>query len=467
MTDLRTMNIKEALKVAVSGVRGVVGVTFTPQLAASFAQAFGTFVGPGPVLVGRDTRPTGLMIEHAVVAGLQSVGCTPVLAGIVPTPTLLMLTASMGARGGIAITASHNPADWNALKFIGPDGLFLSESRAEELFDVYHQQEFPLVEEGQIKRTRYEKYPTEDHFKRVLRYINPNVIKQRKLKVAIDCCNGVGALYSPFLLGTMLGCEIYPVFDSPSGLFEREPEPLPQHLSRLCKVVVENKCDIGFAQDPDGDRLAVVNEKGEPVGEDMTLALAVWQVLQHHEKGTVCINIPTSRVVEAVASKFGCQVVRTRIGEINVAEAMLKYDAVVGGENIGGVMITKIHPCRDSFGGMAVILEMLAMHDQPVSGLISSLPRYVIARGKISVRAEATPGILRHIRHSHDPEKLNLLDGVFIDRGDSWIHVRRSNTESVIRITAEAQTAEAAKALVTEYTTIINEFLSIGINRYE
>lgn len=460
MNEHQAINIKEALKVGVSGVRGVVGVSFTPQLAASFAQAFGTFVGQGPVLVGRDTRPSGMMIQHAVVAGLQSVGCTPVLAGIVPTPTLLMLTASMGARGGIAITASHNPAEWNALKFIGPDGLFLSESRADELFDVYHQQDFPLVAEDQIKKTREEKYPTEDHFKRILRYVNANAIKKRKLRVAVDCCNGVGAIYSPFLLGSMLGCELYPVFDSPSGLFEREPEPLPQNLDRLRKVVAENKCDIGFAQDPDGDRLAVVTEKGDAIGEDMTLALAVLQVLSRHEKGPVCINIPTSKVVDAVAQRFHCQVVRTRIGEINVAEAMLKSGAVIGGENIGGVMISRIHPCRDSFSGMAVILEMLAMQDDTVSQLVSTLPRFSIVRGKIPIRPEVTPAILRHLRHSHDPSQLNLLDGVYIDLGQSWVHIRRSNTEPVMRVTAEANSPEAAASLVAHYTAMIKDFIA-------
>ncbi len=456
-----TNGIREALKVGVSGIRGVVGVSFTPQLAASFAQAFGTFVGPGPVLVGRDTRPTGLMIEHAVVAGLQSVGCAPVLAGIAPTPTLLMMVPTIGARGGIAITASHNPADWNALKFIGPDGLFLSESRAGELLDVYHQQEFPLVAENEIRRIRHESYPTEDHFKRILKYVDARKIRNRRLKVAVDCCNGVGALYSPFLLGTVFGCEVYPVYDTPSGLFEREPEPLPQHLERLCRTVVENRCDIGFAQDPDGDRLAIVNERGEPVGEDMTLALAVWQVLAAHGRGPVCVNVPTSKAVDVVAAKFNCPVVRTRIGEINVAEAMLKHKAVVGGENIGGVMISDIHPCRDSFSGMAVILELLAGLELKVSELIATLPRFVIARGKVPIRAEQAPAIIRHIRHAHDPSKVNLLDGLFIDLDHAWVHVRRSNTESVMRVTAEAEGA-AAQELVEQYTQMVRNLIATG-----
>jgi phosphomannomutase len=453
-------HLTETLKVGVSGVRGVVGATFTPQLAASFAQAFGTFVGAGPVVVGRDTRPTGTMIELAVVAGLQSVGCAPILAGVVPTPSLLLLTKTLQARGGIAITASHNPADWNALKFIGPDGMFLPEIRAQEFFDVYHQQDFPLVPESEIRKTRVEPYPTEHHFKRIVDYVDAPLIRKRKLKVAIDCGNGVGALYSPFLLKSLLGVDVVPIFDTPSGQFEREPEPLPQHLGELCRVVVEHQCDIGFAQDPDGDRLAVVNEQGQPVGEDMSLALAVWQVLDRHEKGPVCVNVPTSKVVEHIAARYQCPVIRTRIGEINVAECMQKHRAVVGGENIGGVMIPRIHLCRDSFSGMAVILEMLATQSRSVSQIIGSLPRFAIARGKIPIRPERAPGILRHIRHTHDPAQISLLDGVFIDRDDTWIHVRRSNTESVMRVTAEAGSPEAARGLVDTYLKIIEECIS-------
>lgn len=450
-------SINETLKVAVSGVRGVVGSTFTPQLAASFAQAFGAFIGTGTVIVGRDTRPSGKMFELAVVAGLQSVGCTPLLAGVVPTPTLLMLAARPGIRGGIAITASHNPAEWNALKFIGPDGLFLNESRAQEFFDVYHQQDFPLVAESELRRVREEPDPTHEHFRRVLDYVDVEAIRQRKLKVAIDCVNGVGALYSPAFLRDALGCEVVPVFDRPDGHFQREPEPLPQHLGELKRVVLENGCDIGFAQDPDGDRLAVVDEKGHTIGEDMTLALAIWQVLEAHARGTVCVNLPTSKVVEFIAGRYDCPVVRTRIGEINVAEEIIRHKAVAGGENIGGVMIPAIHTCRDSFAGMAVICELLAKSGEKISTLIESLPRYAIAREKLPIRPELAPAILRKLRQQETGGQVSLLDGLFIDHGDHWIHIRRSNTETVMRITAEAPTPEAARALIDDYIKRISK----------
>lgn len=442
--------MKEALKVGVSGVRGVVGDSFTPQVAASFAQAFGTFVGRGAVVVGRDTRPSGAMIERAVIAGLQSVGCKPVLAGIVPTPTILMLTRQLGARGGIAITASHNPSPWNALKFIERGGLFLSETRAQELFDVYHQQDFPLVQESDIPAVAIESDPMEGHFQLVLDYVDAELIRKKHFKVAVDCCNGVGALHTVPFLQELLGCKVIPVLDKPSGIFEREPEPLPENLRLLCDAVVREKCEVGFAQDPDGDRLAIVNEKGEPIGEDLTLAFAVQQVLSHHAKGPVAINLSTSKCVEFVARQYGSEVVRTKIGEINVSETMLRIGAAVGGESNGGVIIPAVHPCRDSYVGMAVILELLAMTGKTVSELRAAIPKYFIVKEKIRIRGEQAPVILRALRHEYTSEKVSLLDGVYIDFGESWVHARRSNTEPVIRITAEASSQDEARRLAAD-----------------
>lgn len=447
--------MKESLKVGVSGVRGVVGDSFTPQLASGFAQAFGAFVGQGPVLVGRDTRLSGFMIERAVVAGLQSVGCKPVLAGIVPTPTVLLLTRQLGCRGGIAITASHNPGEWNALKFADRNGLFLDAGRAQELFDIYHQQDFPLAAESDLPAEVEQAYPMEPHFKAILNYVDQDLIRRRRFKVAVDCCNGVGALHSPFFLKTLLGCEIVPVFDTPSGQFEREPEPLPENLGVLCETVVREGCDIGFAQDPDGDRLAIVNEKGQPIGEDLTLAFAVRQVLDRHDSGPVAINLSTSKAVEVVARQRGAEVIRTRIGETHVASAMLEIGAVVGGESNGGVIIPCIHPCRDSFASMAVVLELMASTGNRVSELRAEIPEYFVVRDKVPVRSEQAPALLRGLRRHFAAHKLNFLDGVFVDLGEAWVHVRRSNTEPVIRITAEAPTREQARQLADEVRAFI------------
>ena len=445
----------DVLKVGISGVRGVVGESFTPQVACAFAQAFGTFVGRGMVLVGRDTRPSGPVIEKAVVAGLQSVGCRPVLTGVAPTPTLLLLTRESGARGGIAITASHNPAPWNALKFIDGQGQFLGAAQADELFDLYHQESFPLVPESEIPSVGHRTFPVDSHFERIRRYVDQAAIRGRRFKVAVDCANGVGALYSALLLQGEFGCDVVQIHDTPSGHFERDPEPLPAHLGRLCEVVRNHHCDIGFAQDPDGDRLTLVDDAGLPLVEDLTLALSVRQVLERHGRGPVVINLSTSKCVDHVARAFGVEVSRSRIGETHVTEAMLKAGAVVGGESNGGVIIPAIHPCRDSFAAMGVLLELLACTGQRLSELRAQVPDFHVTRDKLPVRGEAVSSLLRRVRRHYAGQRISLLDGVYVDFDDAWLHVRRSNTEPVLRITAEARTAAESARLAGEVRALV------------
>lgn len=450
--------MKQALKISVSGVRGVVGDSMTPQLAAEFAKAFGAFVGQGDVLVGRDTRPSGRMLEYAVVAGLQSVGCRPVLAGVVPTPSLLFLVQDRGARGGIMITASHNPAAWNALKFADRRGMFLDEIHAEEMFDIYHQHDYPFVHEPDIRSVIEIQSATAAHFDKVRRYVDADAIIARRFKVALDCCNGVGAIHSVQFLEN-LGCEVIPLFDAPMGDFERDPEPLPEHLGVLCEAVVKHGCAIGFAQDPDGDRLAVVNERGEPIGEDITVALAIQQVLEHHERGPVAINLSASNSVERAATDLGVEIVRTKTGEINVSETMLRVGAVAGGEHTGGIIIPAIHPCRDSYAGMAVILERLAKTGKSVSELRESIPHYVLIKDKMPLGNEVIPDVLRHIRRHFEGSNMNFLDGIYVDFGESWIHVRRSNTEPVLRIIAEAPSRPEAEELIRQLHGLVGTAL--------
>ncbi len=446
---------RDTLKVGVAGVRGVVGQSFTPQLAASFAQAFGTYVGGGTVVVGRDTRPTGRMIEHAVVAGLQSVGCRPLVAGVVPTPSLLVLTESLGASGGIAITASHNPVEWNALKFVGRNGLFLNRAQADELFDIYHQQDFPLANEEQLRSVEGIASPTREHFTRVVEYVDVEAIRARGWKVAVDCCNGVGAVHTARFLEQKLGCDVVTLHDTPDGRFERPPEPLPEHLGALGEAVRANGCDIGFGQDPDGDRLAIVNEHGEPIGEDLTLAFAVHQVLAHHTPGPVVANLSASRSVADAAREFGSEVIRTRTGEIYVSETMVNIGAVVGGEHNGGVIVPAIHPCRDSYTAMALMLELMTVEDGTVSELRERIPRYALRKEKLPILPRQVPHLLRALRHHFADQDLILIDGVFVDGIDHWVHVRRSNTEPVLRLTVEAKTDEAADRRVAEVRGLI------------
>ena len=439
--------MKDFLKVGVSGVRGVVGDSLTPQIAAAFARAFAASVGQGSVVVGRDTRPSGYALERAVTVGLQSAGCKPLLAGIVPTPTVCLVVPELGARGGIAITASHNAARWNALKFIGPDGLFLPKQQADELADIYHQGNFPLVTEENMPSAVTLDNPLATHFRRILGYVDAAAIRRRHFKVAVDCCNGVGALHTRRFLEAELGASVVTCFDQPSGAFEREPEPLPQNLTRLSALVREQSCDIGFAQDPDGDRLAIVDEQGRPIGEDLTVAFAVRQVLDRHQRGPVAIHLATSRSVQCVAEDRGSQVTRTRIGEINVVQAMQSIGAVVGGEGNGGVIIPAIHPCRDSYAAMAVVLELMVAEKKTVSELYAEVPRYYMAKDKLKAQGESISRVLRQLRQRHQHQRLTLFDGVHVELDDQWFHARASNTEPVIRLCAEARTADEAEQL--------------------
>jgi phosphomannomutase len=268
----------------------------------------------------------------------------------------------------------------------------------------------------------------------------------------------VGAIHTRGFL-ERLGCDVVTCHDKPMGAFEREPEPLPENLGALMELVVKERCDIGFAQDPDGDRLAIVNEKGQPIGEDLTVAFAVWQVLDHHQKGSVAFPLPTSRSVQYVAEKRGCEFVRTKVGEINVSETMLAIGAAVGGEGNGGVIIPAIHPSRDSYAGMAVVLELMAMTGRAVSQLRDEVPRYYLVKDKIKVQGEKTSMILRMLRRKYENRKINLLDGVYVELEDAWFHVRVSNTEPIMRVVTEAPSPEAARKLADEIKAEVTAFL--------
>jgi len=451
--------MREALKVGISGVRGVVGQSFTPQLAASFAQAFGMYTGKGTVVIGRDTRPTGRMVEEAVIAGLQSVGNKPLIAGVVPTPTILYLTRALGASGGIAITASHNDVEWNALKFVGRDGMFLRPSEADELFDIYHQQDFPCVEEHELRRVAEIENPMQGHLDRVVEYVSETAIRAGNFRVAVDCCNGVGAIHSVPFLRDRMGCEVYSIHDQPHGRFERPPEPVPQNLDALGHTVREHECAVGFAQDPDGDRLALLDETGTPIGEDLTLALAVRQVLASHARGQIVANQSASKVIDHVAAEKKCDVLRTKTGEIYVSEKMMEIGAVAGGESNGGVIVPAVHPCRDSYTAMALVLELMAESGRSIASLRADLPKYELLKQKIPIRPSQAPGVLRAVRRHYESQKLDLMDGIYVDFGDSWLHIRRSNTEPILRIMTEAPSRAAVDKLAQEARAIIEASL--------
>jgi phosphomannomutase len=440
------MKERLSLKVSVSGVRGVIGESLTPRLAARFAQAFGTYLGGGKVVVGRDARSSGPMLQEAVTAGLLSVGCRPVDAGLCPIPSFQVLTKALQARGGVSITASHNPGEWNGLKFVGGAGFFLDRPRFAEFIEIYHQGEFALVRAEKMKPAAREEEPLRPHLERLLAALDADLIKRGRFRVAVDCANGAGAALVPEFL-RRLGCRPVLVNAVPHGRFERPPEPVPENLGALGRAVRARRADVGFAQDADADRLAVVDEAGRPLGEELTLALAVKRVLSSRAAGPVVVNLSTTRAIDDIAAAAGVPVFRTRIGEINVVEEILDRGAAVGGEGNGGVIWPAVHPCRDSFTAMGLVLELMAATGKAPSALRREIPVYHMVKDKVSGTAGRAHAIGKALRKKYAGKgEVVTLDGVKVVFADSWVHLRPSNTEPIIRVVAEARTrAEAAR----------------------
>jgi phosphomannomutase len=438
------------LKVSVSGVRGTVGDSLTPSLVSDFAAAFGEYVGGGRVIVGRDTRPSGLLFERAVIAGLLSVGCQPVTIGVAPTPTVQIAVDEYKANGGVVITASHNCIEWNALKFIGRSGIFLNHSEAAELLNIYNQSDRNYVPEEDLRNIRSLKDVFDIHKERIFRKIDAEKIRSAKFRVAIDCCNGAGAPYAKTFLEE-LGCETVMLFAEMDGVFRRKPEPVPENLTALREAVVKNGCDIGFAQDPDADRIGIVDSGGSALSEQYPLVLAVEHVLSK-TSGPVVVNIQTSKAAGDVAAKYNCPLHLTAVGEINVTTKMLQTGAVIGGEGgSGGIIYPAVHPCRDSFTGMALILEMMAERAQSLTAILKDIPRYYSATAKVPCPMAKAVEIIRALKEKYSGENPVAIDGLRIDRDDAWILVRASNTEPVVRIFAEAADKEKALRLIDEF----------------
>lgn len=446
------------LKISISGVRGVIGDSLTPALLARFAQAFGTYVGSGRIVIGRDTRASGEMVRHAVVSGLLSSGCKIVDLGVCPVPTVQLMVRHLAAHGGVAITASHNPPEWNALKFVGPDGLFLPAARGRELLDIYHQGEYIRVPGAEMRAIEVLEQATSIHVQKVVSELGVPPVGRRPLRVVLDSCNGAGSLVTPRLLEA-LGAEVVAINATPDGSFPRPAEPLPENLGELCRAVVANRADIGFAQDMDADRLAIVSEKGEPIGEDRTLVLAVEQVLSG-ESGPVVTNVATSHAVEAVAASHGCRVYRTRVGEANVTETMVRVGAVIGGEGNGGVVYPRVNFARDSLVAMTLSLHLLARTGRRVSEIVDGLPRFEIARAEIRCPSQRIPELLRRIARDYPPADVSLIDGVKVSVEGGWFLARGSNTEPVLRLVAEAATAGEARGILDRVSSRVNEWLA-------
>lgn len=449
------------LKFSESGVRGVVGAGLTPRLTADLSTAFGLYQCGGRVVIGRDTRPSGEMLERAAVSGLLAAGCQVVCLGIVPTPTVQFMTRELGAVGGIVVSASHNPGEWNALKFIGGSGTFLNAVEASELFDVYSQGNFEYAPESELREvTRYARAFT-DHAKKIFQVVDAAAIRSRRFKVAVDCCNGVGALYSVKFL-EKLGCEVFPVNGAPDGLFRRVPEPLPENLGELAETVRRENCDVGFAQDPDGDRLTLVDNAGRVLSPQLTVALAAEHILEAYP-GPVAVNIQTTHLVDRIAADCGCEVFYSKVGEINVVQRMQECGSAIGGEgNCGGIIWRRVHPGRDSFVGMSIMLELLALSGERLSDIVDSLPPCCNRSLRFEVSQLDARRVVEELCRRYADKNPVTFDGFRLNLENGWVLVRSSNTENILRLNVESENEEETESLLKKFSDEITGILKDG-----
>ena len=437
-----------SLKIGISGVRGIVGETFTPELVAGFAQAFGTYLDAGRVLVCRDARTSGPMVRSGVLAGLLAVGCEVIDLGICPTPSLQLAVRRMGADGGISITAGHNPEPWNALKFVRADGLYLNATQADELLDIYHQGEFEKAGWDRIRASVERADAVPHHLEVLSRAFDVEAVRERRLTIAVDCCNSSPALLSPRWL-ELLGCEVLAVNDDPAAPLPHAPEPKPQHAAQLRAVVRAGRAHAGFAHDADGERLGMVTGEGETLSEEATLAIAA-EIELRRAAGTVVTNVSTSMAVDLIAARHGASVVRTPVGQAFISEAMVESGAVVGGEGSGGVIVPRVQFTHDSAAAIGLILEHVALTGESVSDLAAALPRLAMLKHDLPVEPNRIYSLLQRLRDELEREgaPYDETDGIKVSWPDGWAHVRVSNTESMIRVIAESEEPARARELL-------------------
>ncbi|HXE57953.1 MAG TPA: phosphoglucosamine mutase [Gemmatimonadales bacterium] len=447
--------MSDTLMISVSGMRGIVGKDLTPELVARHAAALGAWAraaGRPLVVLGRDARTSGEMYARAAAAGLMSVGVDVVDLGIAPTPTVQLAVEHHHAGGGLILTASHNPIEWNALKFVGPDGVFLDGAAGAEVRQIAETGPWRVAWD-EVGRLASDPDAIRRHLDRILALdvIDVTRIRARRFHVALDCVRGAGGTIMPELL-ERLGCRVSAINLETDGRFPRAPEPVPENLGELGRLVRERGADLGLAVDPDVDRLALVDERGEPIGEDYTLALAVRAVLGGLPGGgagtTVVANLSTSLVVEDAARDHGARFVRAPVGEANVARAIREAGAVVGGEGNGGVILPAVHVGRDAPVGVALILHYLAVVDRPLSALVAASPRYRIVKAKAPRGPELGP-VYAALRARFPDAAADTADGLRLAWSDRWVHVRPSGTEPIVRLIAEAPTQADAERLVS------------------
>lgn len=455
----------EKLIISVSGLRGIVGENLTAEIAAQYGCAFGSFLTERAqggskqvqVCIGRDSRPSGPMIQAAVTAGLCSVGVDVFDLGIVTTPCVGVMLRELEAAGGIVITASHNPIPYNGIKLLLSNGIAPPPAVAAQIKQRFLDQQFARVASADCGKIATNDQTDRIHIDKVLAIVDQQAIAAKRFKVVLDSVNGAGGRISLKLLQE-LGCDIVPINTEPTGLFAHEPEPTARNLAGLCDIVRDHHASIGFAQDPDADRLAIVDESAAYIGEEYTLALAAKYVLDR-QGGNTAANLSTSRMIDDVAQAAGVQVIRTPVGEANVAHAMLKHDCIVGGEGNGGIIDLRVGPVRDSLVAMALVLQLMAAEAQTVGELAKRIGGYAMLKDKFAATSEQADRIITKAQAQFPDAIVNTDDGCRLDLDDAWIHLRVSNTEPVMRMIIEAPDEAAAHGYAGIVLKIRDEIL--------
>lgn len=439
------------LMVSVSGIRGIVGEALNPETILKYVSGYAEYINGKKIVIGRDSRKTGNFISSLVENILISKGYEVYDLGIVPTPTVLLNVEILKADGGIIITASHNPIEWNALKLCSSKGMFLTKKEGKDFLETAENNNFTYKKYDKIgKKVEYKK-GIENHTSKILKNVDLELIKEKKFKVVLDCVNGAGGVFTPGLLGR-LNCDFTVLNKEPNGDFPRNPEPRPKYLNALADKVKKTNADIGFAHDPDVDRLCIVDNNGEPLSEEYTLTLASWAKLER-ENGLVVCNLSTSRMIDDIADKYNSKVLRTAVGEVNVAQEMKNKNAVIGGEGNGGVIFPEIHFTRDAPAAIALILEFLAKKEKKISELIKEIPEYIMIKDKVHFDSlKKRSKIMKKYYEIEYEDVLNVNDedGIRFDWNQGWVHVRPSGTEPIIRIIGESTDRKWLKSKIKE-----------------
>ena len=446
-----------ALMISVSGIRGIFGTHLTPENLVTFTAAYGTWLNGGSVVVGRDSRVTGQICEDIVCATLQSTGCNVIKTGIATTPTVAMGVLKHQAEGGIILTASHNPEQWNALKLLNNRSEFLDSEQGKEVLTLAEDGNFNYKMFDQIGSITTDSDLASYHIRKILElpYIDEKLIRSKNFKVAVDAVNGAASNALPELLEA-LGVSVQKIHCTPNGIFPHNPEPLPEHLSEICELVREQKCDLGIVTDPDGDRLALVDENGDLFGEEYTQVMA-FDLMLSKKNGDTATNLSSSRAADKISEKYGAQCHRSAVGEINVVKVMQKENAIIGGEGNGGVINPDLHPGRDALVGTAMALQLLAERNLKASDYRKSLPHFEMSKQKLQLADLGVDAdqLLKKVSESFQKQNPNTLDGVKIDFENGWVHFRKSNTEPIVRVYSEAESKKAAEELAEKVISII------------